>query len=166
MKTNIVLAGFMGTGKTTVGERLATQLGLRFVDTDHEIVRAAGCSIADLFAQQGEAAFRSLEAEICQRFARRAGQVVATGGGALLNTNTKQAFMATGLVVCLLADIDTILARVGHDPDRPLFGDRDKLTALMAARRAHYASLSNPVETAGRSPQEVTEEIIRIWQQR
>ncbi|NLX08069.1 MAG: shikimate kinase [Chloroflexi bacterium] len=162
---NLVLAGFMGTGKTTVGQLLAQQLGLAFVDTDTLIEARAGRRIADIFAHEGEAAFRQIEAEVCMQVASARAQVIATGGGALLNPEVRQAFAASGLLICLTANLDTIIERVGHDPTRPLFGgERERLARLLEARADVYDSLPHQVDTTGRSPQQVAEEIRRLWQ--
>ena len=163
---NIALAGFMGTGKSTVGRLLAERLGWRFVDTDALIEARAGRTIAQVFATQGEAAFRRLEAEICRQVAEGTRQVIALGGGALLNAETRRAVEARALLVCLDAPLDEIVRRVGQDPTRPLFhADRARLAALYAERAAHYAALPHHIVTTGRTPADITEEIVRLWQQ-
>lgn len=162
---NLVLAGFMGTGKTTVGQLLARELGLAFVDTDTLIEARAGRRIAAIFAHEGEAAFRRIEVEVCLQAASTRDQVIATGGGALLNPDVRQALAASGLLICLRADLETIMQRVGHDPSRPLFGgETARLARLLEARAGVYDSLPHQIDTTGRSPQQVAEEIIRLWQ--
>lgn len=161
---NLVLTGFMGTGKTTVGRLVAARLGWPFVDTDDFVEQAAGQPIAAVFAQQGEAAFRALERAACARAAQLERHVIATGGGALLDPATRAAFLARGLVICLRADRDTILQRLGGGADRPLFGgDRARLDALLAARAALYDALLHQVNTDGRPPEAVAEEIVTRW---
>ncbi len=163
---NLVLAGFMGTGKSTVGRIVAGRLGLAFVDTDAEIERRARRPIAQIFAQDGEAAFRQMEAEVCQAVAAGRDQVIAVGGGALLDESTRRAFAQTSLIVCLTCSLDKILRRVGDDPARPLFSaDREQLAALYAARAAHYASLSAQLDTTALTPAQAAEEVIRLWNQ-
>jgi shikimate kinase/LmbE family N-acetylglucosaminyl deacetylase len=162
-KTNLVLWGFMGTGKTTVGRLVAEQLDMDFVDADDVIVARAGRSIAEIFAQEGEAAFRQIEAEVCAELARGSGQVIATGGGALLNNAVYRAFEASSLVVCLTCDLDEIIRRVGIDPARPLFSERAHLARLLAERAPAYARIPHTVDTTGRSPQQVSEEVISLW---
>lgn len=163
---NIVLAGFMGTGKSTIGRLVAEKLTMVFVETDAEIQALAGLSIADIFAQHGEPYFRQIEAEICQRAAAGQGQVISTGGGALLNPMTRDAFIASGLVVCLSCDLDEIIRRVGNDPARPLFRpDRERLESLLNPRRDLYSSLPYQIDTTHREPEEIAEEIICLWQQ-
>ncbi|MEB2287216.1 MAG: shikimate kinase [Anaerolineae bacterium] len=163
---NLVLAGFMGTGKSTVGRLVAGRLGLAFVDTDAAIERRAGRSIAQIFAQDGETAFRRIEAEVCREIAAGRDQVIAVGGGALLDDSARRAFAQSSLIVCLTASLDEILRRVGDDPARPLFSaDRERLAALCAARAAHYASLPHAVDTTTRTPAEIAEEVMRLWNQ-
>jgi len=162
---HIVLAGFMGTGKTTVGRLVAGRLGWPFTDTASVIEARAGCSIADLFAQQGEAAFRALEVQVCAEIAAGSPGVIATGGGALLHIPTRALVSARGLVICLSCDLATLIKRVGYDPARPLFSaDRERLAALYAARAAHYRSLPHQIDTTGKTPAQITEEIVTLWQ--
>ncbi len=162
-RSNIVLAGFMGTGKSTAGRIAAGRLGMAFVDTDALIEAEAGRSIAAIFATEGEAAFRRLEAAACQRIAAQAGQVIAVGGGALLDAATRAACEANGLVICLSASPDEIVRRIGDDPARPLSGSRAAVERLLVERAAHYASLPHHISTTGRTPERVAEEIIRLW---
>jgi shikimate kinase len=157
----------MGAGKSTVGRIVAGRLGLAFVDTDAEIERRAGRPIAAIFAQDGEAAFRRMEAEVCREIAGGRDQVIALGGGALLDEATRRAFEQTSLIVCLTCALDEILRRVGDDPARPLFSaDRERLAALHAARAAHYASLPHTLDTTARPPAQLAGEVIRLWNQR
>lgn len=162
---NIVLAGFMGTGKTTVGQIVAAQTGLAFVDTDAVIVARAGCSITEIFAAQGEPAFRALEAGVCADLAAGSGQVIATGGGALLDPRTFDAFARDNLFVCLTCDLDEIARRVGDDPLRPLVRDgRARLARLLDERRPLYARVPHQIDTSKITPQQAAEEVIRLWQ--
>jgi shikimate kinase len=166
MKDNIVLAGFMGTGKTTVARAVAVQLDWAFVDTDVEIEHRAGQRIADIFTQQGEPTFRRLEAEVCLDVAAGRQQVIATGGGALLNPTVVEAFSAHSLIVCLTCDLDEIIRRVGRDPLRPLFSaDRDQLAARLAARQEQYNRLPVQLDTTHCTPLQVAEKVIVLWQQ-
>lgn len=163
---NIVLAGFMGTGKSTVGQLVADRLGWRLVDTDTVIEARAGKIIAEIFEQDGEPAFRALEAAVCRDVAALCHQVISVGGGALLNPAVQAIFAARDLVICLTCDLDTIIQRVGYDPARPLFSvDREKLARLLDSRADHYASLPHHVDTSELSPGQAAEEVIRLWQQ-
>lgn len=163
---NIVLAGFMGTGKTTVGRLVADRLGWLFIDTDDVIEARANRTIAAIFAESGESAFRALEVGVCAELAGRARCVIATGGGALLDPVTRAAFAAQGLLVGLHADLDEIIRRVGADPARPLFSaDRAHLAQLLAQRIDVYASLPVQIDTSHLTPEQVAEDILRLWQQ-
>jgi shikimate kinase len=163
---NIVLAGFMGTGKTTVGRLTAAQLGWHFVDTDAVIENRYGRTITQIFEQDGEAAFRQLEAAICPEMAALCHQVIAVGGGALLNPSIRAYIEARSLLICLTCDLDEIMRRVGDDPSRPLFApDREALARLLASRAGHYASLPHQIDTTHWTPEQTAEEVIRLWRQ-
>lgn len=160
---NLVLAGFMGTGKSTVGWIASRRLGMAFVDTDAAIVRETGQPIAAIFAERGEVAFRRMEAALCQRFAAQGGRVIAVGGGALLDGETRAAFEASGLVVCLNATFEAVARRVGRGRGRPLFEDRAEAERLYRARAEHYASLPHQIDTTGRTPGDIVEEVVALW---
>jgi len=162
---NIVLAGFMGTGKTTIGQIVAGQLGMPFIDLDDAIEAEVGRPISEIFATEGETAFRRLEAEIAGKIAAQSGHVIATGGGTLLNADTRAAFARNSLLVCLTADPETIVERVAGDEARPLARDQEALITLMGDRAALYASLPYHVDTTERTPEQAAEEVVRIWTQ-
>lgn len=161
----MILAGFMGTGKTTVGQMAARELGMPFIDTDTEIEALAKDSVPNIFARQGEAAFRKLEAIVCLRAAIAGGRVIATGGGALLNEATREALSNSGLLVCLTAELDTILARIGGDVSRPLLGQREQVARLLDQRASLYNSLLYQIDTTDKTPEQVAEEVIALWRQ-
>ena len=147
--SNIILTGFMGTGKTAVGREVAARLGRPFVDLDDLIVQRAGKSIPEIFAQDGEPAFRALEAAVCGEMAAPAGLVIATGGGAVVNPANREALAAGGTVICLAADLDTILQRVGQGDDRPMLASPDRVARireLLAARAEAYAALPHHLD--------------------
>jgi shikimate kinase len=138
----IVLVGMMGAGKTTVGRRLAARLGLPFTDSDAEIETAAGMSIADIFASHGEAEFRAGEARVISRLLREDHGVIATGGGAFVNPETRQAIKTHSVSVWIKADFDVLFARVSKRPTRPLLqtpDPRGTLRELMDKRYPIYA---------------------------
>ncbi|HSR87697.1 MAG TPA: shikimate kinase, partial [Pontiella sp.] len=130
---NIVLVGFMGSGKTTVGKLIAEKTGMPLLDMDSIIEDRAGKTINEIFADEGEAHFRSLERSLVQELAATAGNIISTGGGIVLNSQNIADFEKSGLVVCLLADAETVLDRVKHDASRPLLaGDKEsKIIALL-----------------------------------
>jgi shikimate kinase / 3-dehydroquinate synthase len=141
---NIILTGFMGTGKTAVGREVAARTGRPFVDLDDLIVQRAGKAIPEIFAQDGEPAFRALEAALCGEMAAPAGLVIATGGGAVVNPANREALAAGGTVICLETDLETILQRVGRGDDRPMLASPDRVARireLLAARAEAYAAL-------------------------
>jgi shikimate kinase len=162
-RRNLILAGFMATGKTSVGRLVADRLGMAFTDTDQEVEAMAGRDIADIFAVSGEAAFRQLEAILCLRAAIAGGRVIATGGGALLNQNSRMALEGSGLIVCLTARIDEIVRRVGDWAKRPSGGSAADLESLFARRSALYDSLPHQVDTTGKQASDVAEEVMGLW---
>ena len=164
---NIVLIGFMGTGKTTVGRLLAEKTGMPLVDMDTLIEERAGKIINDIFAQDGEPHFRAMEREIVQELSAKGGQIISTGGGIVLNPDNITDFERTGLVVCLLADAETVLDRVRHDSTRPLLAN-DKagtIVELLQSRKHLYESITHKIDTSGRpSPEPTAQEIIDLYE--
>ncbi len=157
----IWLVGMMGAGKSAVGVELAARLGVRFVDTDAEVERAAGASVAEIFAREGEASFREQErAAIAAVAGERA--VVALGGGAVAQPGVGAQLAASGTRVWLRARPETLAARVaGGSEERPLLrgldagGRRQRLAALLAEREPHYAASEIAVDTDDLAPEEV-----------
>jgi shikimate kinase len=140
---SIVLVGMMGVGKSSIGRRLATRLGVPFVDADSEIEKAAGMSIADIFARHGEADFRSGEARVIARLLDGGPQVLATGGGAVMNADTRAAIKAKGVSIWLSAELDVLMRRINkRKNDRPMLQTADPaatLRELLVAREPVYA---------------------------
>ena len=162
---NIVLIGFMGTGKSVVGKALARRLQRPFVDVDERIEQAAGRPIRTIFVEAGEAAFRRMERAMIEEVARGAGQVMATGGGAVLDEANLAALKANGWLVWLKAAPDVILQRIGDPSSRPLLNVQDpkgRLTELLGLRQATYAKADVVVETSARSIQDVVENILQL----
>ena len=147
---SIVLVGLMGAGKTTVGRRLADRLGLGFVDADHEIECAAGMTVPEIFAGHGEAYFRDGERKVIARLLDGGQQVLATGGGAYMNTETQAKIKERAVSVWLKADLPLLMKRVNRRSDRPLLsnGDaRQTMERLMEQRYPVYASADLTVES-------------------
>ncbi len=142
-RRSIVLVGMMGVGKSSVGRRLASRLGIPFVDADTEIEKAAGMSISDIFARHGEADFRSGEARVIARLLDGGPQVLATGGGAVMNANTRAVIKGKGVSIWLSAEFDVLLRRVNkRRHERPMLQTSDPaatLRALLVAREPFYA---------------------------
>ncbi len=164
---NIVLTGFMGTGKTEVGRRLAQVLDRTFVDMDDLIEERAGIPIVQVFAHEGEAAFRQLEHEVCCEVAQRTGLVVATGGGAVINPASRQALQDSGVLICLTAVPEEIGQRIGTDRNRPMLetdtGSRqDRIKVLLEERAPHYNAIAHQVDTTHLTPAEVVARIRRL----
>ncbi|HEV2956550.1 MAG TPA: shikimate kinase [Xanthobacteraceae bacterium] len=140
-RRSIVLVGMMGAGKSSVGRRLATRLGLTFVDADTEIEAAAGMSIADIFAAHGEAYFRSGEARVIARLLEGGPQVMASGGGSIMSPDTRALIRVKGVSIWLDADYEILLRRVKRRTDRPLLKTADPaetLRRLLDERRPLY----------------------------
>ncbi|ALJ11698.1 shikimate kinase [Sphingopyxis macrogoltabida] len=155
---SIVLVGLMGSGKSTIGRRLAQRLGMRFADADDEIERAAGMTISDIFARFGEAHFRDGERRVIQRLLTGKPLVLATGGGAFINDDTRALILESSLCIWLDADIPTLVDRVARRSHRPLLKDRDPgevLRELAAVRNPIYAEAHLRVSSAS-TPHEHT----------
>lgn len=159
----IVLVGLMGVGKSTVGRRLAHRLGLPFVDADEEIERAAGMTIPELFEEFGEAYFRDGERRVIARLIDGEVKVIATGGGAFMNEDTRKLILAEGIAVWLDADVGILAERVGRKDDRPLLKDRDAkqvLGELAAERNPYYALAPIHVRSSNGAHEETVEHIL------
>ena len=143
----------MGAGKTTVGRTLAQRAGLQFVDSDHEIEREQGCTIAALFSRLGEAGFRDIEARAIDALTQRDGIILATGGGAVLRPENRKALHSRGTVVYLRASPEDLAHRLRHDRTRPLLQGTDpraKLQALFRERDPLYRETAHYVIDTGR----------------
>jgi shikimate kinase len=159
-RRNIILTGFMGTGKSSTGRLLARKLGYEFIDTDQLIESLAHCSVADTFAGRGEAAFRAMEAEVARELAGRRGLVIATGGRMMLNPDNAAALGAEGRIYCLTAEPEEIIRRLSSPVARnrrPLLADRDLeeyVHNLLAERAPAYARFTQ-IDTTGKKPYQV-----------
>jgi len=151
---SLVLVGLMGAGKTTIGRRLAERLALPFIDADDEIEKAAGCSIEEIFAERGEAAFRAGEQRVIARLLEGPIHVQATGGGAFMNPETRRRIRDKALSIWLRADLEVLFERVSRRHHRPLLKGHDPrqvLNDLMAERYPIYGEADIVVDT-DRSP--------------
>lgn len=148
---SVVLVGMMGVGKSSIGRRLAVRLGVPFVDADAEIEKAAGMSIADIFARHGEADFRSGEARVIARLLDGGPQVLATGGGAVMNADTRAAIKVKGVSIWLSAEFDVLLRRINkRKNERPMLQTADPtatLRELLVAREPVYAQADLTVQS-------------------
>ncbi|MDB5052577.1 MAG: shikimate kinase [Bacilli bacterium] len=137
-RNNIVLVGFMGTGKSTVGRFLAEKLGWEFIDTDHYIEKQEGASIPELFANRGEMYFREVETGAIRDILSKSNQVISTGGGAVLLKENRAYMKQNGFVIALTASVDTIIQRVGGDRNRPLLqGNPQEVVPMLLEKRKH-----------------------------
>jgi len=163
VKPNIILTGFMATGKTTVGKLLANRLGYDFVDTDALIEERTGQKVADIFRVQGEAAFRTMEADIARELSDKEGLVISTGGRLMLDPVNAAALSRQGRVFCLVATPEEILKRASEDGnERPLLEVPDpmqRVVELMQQREGDYTPFSQMV-TSGKTPDEVVQELL------
>ncbi|WP_425802783.1 shikimate kinase [Desulfitobacterium sp. Sab5] len=158
---NIVLVGFMGTGKTTVGRRLAKHLNWDFIDTDAAIEEISGMSIPEIFRRHGETRFRSEEIVLVKRLLERDGCVISTGGGTPLSPDNWEMLSQMGYIISLYADIDTILERIGGSSERPLLkAGRDENERLLLSRQPIYDKADLTIDTTKSSIDEVVDEIL------
>lgn len=163
---NLYLVGFMGTGKTTIGRIVAHRLGFALLDSDHEIERKQGKTIPQIFAQQGEPAFRAMERDFVEggHPAKRA--VVACGGGLIVQPGMLEKVRALGVVVCLHASLDTILRRTQGNRNRPLLDVEDpmeRIRTLYAAREPIYRQAGTVILTDGRPMLDIVQHVLRAY---
>jgi shikimate kinase len=163
LKKIIFLTGFMGCGKTSVGRVLAERLHCPFVDLDEVIVQEAGASVKEIFAAQGEPAFRRLESLALQRIAAGAKAVVSTGGGAVIARENRAIMRVAGSIVNLTASIETIVTRLSGDSQRPLLeGDVsvERIRTMLELRQEFYADADLRIDTTAKTVLAVVEEIL------
>lgn len=160
---NIVLTGFMGTGKTEVGRELSNILGWKIIDIDDEIVKAHKMSINEIFNKLGEPAFRDIETEMIRKISQNKSLIISTGGGAVLRQENMEALRNNGIVVCLTATPETIFKRTSSNNERPLIqveNPRQKIEELLARRRPFYENADIIIDTEGKAPLHIAEEIL------
>lgn len=169
MTKPLVLVGLMGAGKSTVGRRLAHELGLVFVDSDTEISEAAECSISDIFAIYGEEIFRDLERRVLLRLLAGGPMVIATGGGAFMTPDIRDAIKEQALSVWLRADIEVLLERVSRRNTRPLLENvnkREILTKMLAERSPIYSMADLAVDNNAGEHEKVVKSIIDLLEEK
>jgi 3-dehydroquinate synthase len=162
---NIVLTGFMGVGKTSIGREVARRLGRNFIDLDDLITARAGMTIPEIFSDGGEPAFRALEAESCAQMAGPADLVIATGGGAVVNPANRQALEAGGVLVCLEADPAVIVARLAGGNGRPMLDGHDRsqrIADLLAERAEAYEAIAEHLDTSRLTIEAAAERVMGI----
>jgi shikimate kinase len=162
-RRSVVLVGMMGAGKSSVGRRLAARLNIAFVDADTEIEKAAGMTIAEIFAAHGEPYFRSGEARVIARLLDNGPQVLATGGGAFMNKETRSAIQAKGISVWLRATLDVLNRRIKRRGDRPLLKNDDPaetLRLLIDERYPVYAEADITVDSREVPHDTIVDEIV------
>lgn len=165
MKNNLVLIGFMGTGKTSLGKILAEKLGCAFVDLDQKIEQDAGLTIPQIFELHGEKYFRELEKKVVAEISQRHGLVIATGGGTVTDEENWRLLKNSGMIVCLTTDAEEIFRRTERRGERPVLdGGEDRLQTikkLLAQRQKFYAQADFTIDTTDWSPLQIMNEICK-----
>ena len=160
---NIVLTGFMGTGKTEVGRELSRILGWRLIDVDDEIVKAQNMSINEIFGKFGEPSFREMETEMIRKVSQNKNVIISTGGGAVLRQQNMDILRENGVIICLGATPETVLERTSTNSERPLLRVEDplcKIRELMEFRKPFYEKADITVSTERKTPLNIAEEIL------
>lgn len=165
---NLYLVGFMGVGKSAIGRRLASELGFRFLDSDHEIERKVGKKIPEIFASEGEARFREYEREFIDSGHPDHGCVVSCGGGLVVQPGMSDVLKSKGVVICLFASVESIIERTGRKHHRPLLNVENpevRIRQLLAEREPIYMNSGTCITTEGRSIPEVVRHLLRTYRQ-
>lgn len=160
---NIVLTGFMGTGKTAVGKELSRILGWKVIDVDEEIVKAQEMSVNEIFNRFGEARFREIETGMIREVSKRKNVIISTGGGAVIKQENMDLLRDTGVVICLDASPETILKRTSSNSERPLLNVEDpfrRIKELLEFRRPFYERADIVINTEGKTPLLIAEEVL------
>lgn len=169
---NIVLIGFMGTGKTSTGKVLAQRLGKAFIDMDSRIEEEQGVSIPEIFETKGEPHFRQLEKDLVKKLSERANAVISTGGGTIKDPENVALLKKSGLIVCLTASPEVILERTERKGERPVLDGADKgdrlsaIEKLLAEREQFYKQADYFIDTGDMSPLQVAERIVHTLKSR
>lgn len=168
LRKNVYLVGFMGTGKTTIGRELARLMGRKFIDVDQEIERRFSMSVAEIFAQQGEAVFRKAEEDVALELAAESNRIVATGGGTILNPRIFEAFDGSGVLICLYTQKDDLVDRLQRTDKRPLLKGqspeevKERVERLMEERAAVYNKVGIRIDTTNLTPLSAARKIHQV----
>jgi shikimate kinase len=163
---NLVLIGFMGSGKSTIGRIVSGELKMKLVDLDRWIEERKKMPIAEIFEKEGEDAFRELETEAVKEVSKSAGQVIATGGGVVLRKSNLEILAGSGILIHLQVDAATVLARTQRHSHRPLLQGPDatlRIEKLMKERQSFYDAIPNSVQSAKRPISDVVADVLRIY---
>lgn len=158
---NIILTGFMGSGKTSVGRKLSRRLERRFIDIDVEIERHEGMSIKDIFERFSESYFRQVESKVTKEASKLQNAVIATGGGSLLDQDSYQCLNHSGTIIWLKADLKTLIDRIGNKGDRPLLSNPDNAETLFFHRSLIYEKSDIIIDTTTLTITEIVEEVCK-----
>ncbi len=166
-KPSISLTGFMFTGKSSVGRRLARRLGLEFIDLDERIALEAGCTIPEIFDRDGEARFREFEHRVLSRVITSPGKVFSTGGGVVLDSRNRELLLRHSCVIWLIASPQTVLERLSRSKGKPrpllqVENPAARISELLAGREKYYGECDLRVNTDGRGVRQVNEEIVSL----
>ena len=165
MRKNIVITGFMGTGKSVVAKELARKLKMEFIDMDQIIEEVQGMSIADIFTRYGEKYFRAQENKLVKELSQKENIVIATGGGTLLSSDNARILSQRGQIICLYADSQTIYNRVVRKNNRPLLKGENvssEINRLLEERKKIYDNIKWKIDTTNLNIQEVTDKTITL----
>ena len=165
MRENIVITGFMGSGKSIVAEELAQKLGMEFIDMDQIIEKGQGMSISDIFTRYGENYFRAQENKLVKELSQKENTVIATGGGTLLSADNTKMLSEKGEIICLYADSKVLYHRVKRKNNRPLLrGENllDRINQLVEERKKIYDNIKLKIDTSDLNVQEVVDRIVDI----
>jgi shikimate kinase len=157
----------MGTGKTSIGKRVAERLGFRFIDTDEKVKEKAGKSIAEIFSEDGEAAFRDIESKVAAEVSGLTDTVISTGGGIVTRSENMERLQATGFIVCLTASPGVIFERIGKEGNRPLLQAEkplEEIERLLKSREAGYSHARLTLDTSVNDIENLTDKIILAYQ--
>ena len=167
-RRNLVLLGFMGTGKSALARRVAALTGCPYLEMDSELERRAGRAISKIFAEDGEEAFRRMESQLAVEWGLRDGSVIACGGGVVLREENLRALGANGVLVCLTARLEILLERTSRSNKRPLLAGEnpeEKIRHLLAVRAPLYAQISHQIDTSDLDLDTIAEQLLNLWAQ-